>query len=96
MSDLIKQNSSESREADYQVLERIPEYPRSPRHNETAELLPVNQSFSKKSIERSFYSSKKYSGTGGTGGSYNRSKASPSKVLGDYQISMINKAFADF
>lgn len=78
-----------------QELERIPEYPPPPKQTENAELAAVNTSFSKKSVERSFYSSKKYSGTGGTGGTNYRSK-SPGKVLGDYQISMINKAFADF
>ena len=55
----------------------------------------VNTSQSKKSMVRSFYSSKKYSATGGTGGINHRSK-SPSKVLGDYQMQMINKAFLDF
>lgn len=48
---------------------------------------------------QSFYSSKKYSATGGTGGPHSSiiiKKNSPTKVLGDYHMVMINKAFADF
>jgi hypothetical protein len=48
----------------------------------------------------SYNASKKYSATGGTGGengsSLNRRLKNPSKVLGDYHMTMINKAFADF
>ena len=57
--------------------------------------------------ERSYYSSKKYSATGGTGGytdgnggnmsqSFHRKFKTPTKVLGDYQMVMVNKAFIDF
>ena len=52
-----------------------------------------------KSLVRSFNSSKKYSATGGTGGGLamsTRTKYTPTKVLGDYQLAMVNKAFADF
>ena len=41
----------------------------------------------------------KYSATGGTGGlngSLSFKKHSPSKILGDYQMVMVNKAFQDF
>ena len=52
----------------------------------------------KRSMEKSIYSSKKFSATGGTGGlSQNLAKfKSPTKVLGDFQMVMINKAFIDF
>lgn len=49
--------------------------------------------------EKSYYSSKKYSATGGTGGlssTVHRKIKMPTKVLGDYQLQMINKAFTDF
>jgi hypothetical protein len=45
---------------------------------------PIQKNHS--SVERSFYSSNKYSATGGTGGhaSFHRKFKSPTKVLGDY------------
>ena len=49
---------------------------------------------------RSVNSSKQYSATGGTGGEgsgFNRGRMkNPSKVLGDYHMKNINKAFIDF
>lgn len=58
----------------------------------------VHQHRNQSSVERSFYSSNKYSATGGTGGhaSFHRKFKSPTKVLGDYQMVMINKALKDF
>jgi len=59
----------------------------------------TTKSLSKKSLVQSYYSSKKYSATGGTGGPHSSiiiKKHSPTKVLGDYHMIMINKAFADF
>lgn len=52
-----------------------------------------------KSIGMSYQGSMKYSATGGTGGpngSLSFKKHSPSKVLGDYHMIMVNKAFQDF
>jgi hypothetical protein len=58
----------------------------------------IHQQKNQSSVERSFYSSNKYSATGGTGGhaSFHRKFKSPTKVLGDYQMVMINKALKDF
>ena len=47
----------------------------------------------------SYNGSMKYSATGGTGGangSLSFKKQSPSRILGDYQMTMVNKAFKDF
>lgn len=59
------------------------------------------QSNSKQQLhpQESYYSSKKYSATGGTGGlssTVHRKIKMPTKVLGDYQLQLINKAFVDF
>ncbi len=57
-------------------------------------------------MQRSYFSSKRYSATGGTGGAvysghnsssnHFKKNKSPTKVLGDYHMMMINKAFKDF
>ena len=60
----------------------------------------VTQNSVAKSNTASVYSAK-YSATGGTGGimglqNINRSGVSPTRVLGDFQMNMVNKAFENF
>jgi len=61
--------------------------------NDSNDELAANQG-----SDNSYAVSKAYSGTGGTRSqckSVRRDK-SPTKVLGDYHLKMINRAFADF
>ena len=72
---------------------------RQPLKGSSANLNQTLESRSKKSMSPSFRSSNKYSATGGTGGPnayLSFRKASSSRVLGDYHMAMVNKAFAEF
>lgn len=70
------------------------------------EATQINSKEEIKNSKSFYYSSKKYSATGGTGGEgalysgvnsyHNRKTRSPTKVLGDYHMVIINKAFVDF
>ena len=68
----------------------------TPTPNNQTQSNNIHQPFSR---EKSDYSSKKYSATGGTGGlssTVHRKIKMPTKVLGDYQLQLVNKAFLNF
>ena len=79
-----------------QMLDDAPRAQANSRNRQIDREPSQSQTQESKSFGMSYNGSMKYSGTGGTGGpngSLSFKKHSPSKILGDYQMIMVNKAF---